>query len=285
MKKLVQKVRAIKFSKQELKSYGKVFLGSSILSIGYGLFIVPHNIVPGGIFGLSIAIQEILGLSVGVISMCLNIPILLLGIKLLGRKNGIKTTFSMLTVSFGIDLVSYLSGGQILVNDILVSSVFGGVLIGISVAIVMSANATTGGNDILVRILQKYIHISFSELNLIINGLIVLIGVVIFNDYTMAAYCIISIITISKTIEYYENKANQTKTVLIFSKRNIEIQGEILKANNLSNDSVKLIHHDSSEKMILVTKNSSKLNRLEEVITKTDPKAHIVFLKSNASLL
>lgn len=285
MKKLVQKVRAIKFSKQELKSYGKVFLGSSILSIGYGLFIVPHNIVPGGIFGLSIAIQEILGLSVGVISMCLNIPILLLGIKLLGRKNGIKTTFSMLTVSFGIDLVTYLSGGQILVNDILVSSVFGGVLIGISVAIVMSANATTGGNDILVRILQKYIHISFSELNLIINGLIVLIGVVIFNDYTMAAYCIISIITISKTIEYYENKANQTKTVLIFSKRNIEIQGEILKANNLSNDSVKLIHHDSSEKMILVTKNSSKLNRLEEVITKTDPKAHIVFLKSNASLL
>ncbi|HIP31587.1 MAG TPA: YitT family protein [Crocinitomicaceae bacterium] len=283
--RIIRRIKTPQFSKEEAVSYAKVLLGSAILSIGYALFIVPHNIVPGGIFGLSIAIQEILGLSVGFIAMCLNIPILLLGIKILGRKNGLKTTFSMVTVSFGIDLILYLSHGEALVNDILVSSVFGGVLIGVAVAIVMSANATTGGNDILVKLLQKYLQIPFSELNLFINGAIVLIGVVIFNDYTMAAYSVIAIFTISKTIEYYQDKAVQTKTVLVFSQRNNEIQKEILNSKQLPKESVKLIHHDSSEKMILVTKNTNKLAKLEELIAKTDPKAHVVFLKSNRSVV
>ena len=283
--RIKQRIKNPQFSKEEAISYAKVLLGSAVLSIGYALFIVPHNIVPGGIFGLSIAIHEIIGLPVGFIAMCLNIPILLLGIKILGRKNGLKTTFSMVTVSFGIDLVIYLSKGEALVNDILVSAVFGGVMIGVAVAIVISANATTGGNDILVKLLQKYVHLPFGELNLIINGAIVLIGVIIFNDYTMAAYCVISIFVISKTIEYYQNKAVQTKTVLVFSQRNPEIQKEILESSQLPKESVKLIHHDSSEKMILVTKNTSKLAKLEELITKTDPKAHVVFLKSNRTLV
>tara|TARA_R110002072_G_scaffold282761_1_gene445791 strand:- start:9687 stop:10568 length:882 start_codon:yes stop_codon:yes gene_type:complete len=283
--KLAREIKNIRFPQEELLSYAKVLLGSVILAVGYALFIVPHNIVPGGIFGLSIAIQEVLNLSVGFIAMSINIPILVLGIKILGRKNGLKTTFSMVTVSFGIDLVIYLSNGEALVDDILVSSVFGGVLIGVAVAIVMSAKATTGGNDILVKLVQKYLQIPFSELNLIINGAIVLIGVVIFNDYTMAAYSLISIITISKTIEYYQNKAMQTKTVLVFSLRNDEIQKEILESKQLPKESVKLIHHDSNEKMILVTKNTSKLSKLEELITKTDPKAHVVFLRSNRTMI
>ncbi len=283
--RIAQRIKNPQFSREELKSYAKVLLGSAILAIGYALFIVPHNIVPGGIFGLSIAIHEIIGLSVGFIAMCLNIPILLLGIKLLGRKNGLKTTFSMVTVSFGIDLVLFLTNGEIIVNDVLVSSVFGGLLIGVSVAIVISANATTGGNDILVKLFQRYVQLSFSQLNLIINGLIVLIGVVIFNDYTMAAYSVIAIFTISKTIDYYQEKAVQTKTVLVFSQRNNEIQKEILESTQVTRESVKLIHHDSDEKMILVTKNTSKLAKLEELITRTDPKAHVVFLKSNRTMM
>ncbi len=284
MKNKIQNRSIPKFSLEELKSYSLLTAGSFVLAIGYAFFIVPHNIVPGGIFGLSIALNEIFHSSVGLISLILNIPILLIGMRVLGRKEGIKTSISMLVVSFGIDFILYFSEGKPLVNDILVSTIFGGILIGIAVAIVMTSGATTGGNDIIVRILQKYIRIPFSQLTLTLNAVIVIIGVTIFNDYTMAAYCVIAIISISKTIEYYQNKAVETRTVLIFSKRNQEIQLEIMNPNNLPQKSIKLIHHDSNEKMILVTNDAKKLFRIEEVISRTDPDAHIVILDSNRSV-
>ena len=118
----------------ELQDYGLVFLGSLILSVSYAIFIVPHHIVPGGILGLSIVLSKTLGFSVGLIAMCINIPLLIWGTKILGGKAGLKTAFSMVLVSFFIDGVTLLTQGQVVGKDLLVSSIFGGVLIGFAVS-------------------------------------------------------------------------------------------------------------------------------------------------------
>src|SRR5690606_37030049 len=127
---------------KELKSYAFVLLGSLALSLAYALLIIPHDIVPGGILGLSIVIKKLTGISVGLIAMLINIPLLVWGSKVLGAKTGIKTLFSMVLVSFYIDLITTLTGGKIFIDDILISSVFGGIIIGAAVAIVMNAGAT-----------------------------------------------------------------------------------------------------------------------------------------------
>ncbi len=285
MKKIIQTIRVNALSTEEITSYGLVILGSVILSIGYAFFIVPHNIIPGGIFGLSIAINEVLGLSVGITSMFINIPILLIGMKVLGRKEGVKTTLSMFIVSFGIDLIASITQNKTIVEDVLVSSIFGGILIGVAIAFAMNGGATTGGTDIIVRLLQKYFRVPFSQLTMIINLIIVFIGVIVFNDFTMAAYCLIAIFATSKTIEYYQNKAIENRTVLVFSTKNKEIQNELKNTTNLVGKSIKLIHHDSDEKMILVTNDTKKLFRIEEAILKVDPDAHIVILDSNRKLI
>ena len=269
------------FFLSEVLSYSQVLLGSLILAVGYSFFIVPHHIVPGGIFGLSIVIKELTGGSVGMISLCLNIPILLWGTKVLGTKTGAKTAFSMITVATLVDAILYFTEGEILVDDVLVSSVFGGVLIGVAVAIVMNSGATTGGNDILVRIISKYIKLPFSQLILIIDAIIVIVGVVVLGDFTMAAYCIIAILSISKTIEYFLNKNLQNKTLLIFSQKNKEIEREILNNRILGSDTIKLMHHDSEEKMVLITKNNKKIRNIKDVINKVDSKAHVIILNSN----
>lgn len=281
MKKVYSYFRKSDFLLTEILSYSQVFLGSLILAVGYSFFIVPHHIVPGGIFGLSIAIKELTGGTVGMISLCLNIPILLWGTKVLGTKTGAKTAFSMITVAMLVDVITYFTEGRILVNDVLVSSVFGGVLIGIAVAIVMNSGATTGGNDILVRIISKYIKLPFNQLILIVDALIVLVGVIVFGDFTMAAYCIIAILSISKTIEYFLNKNLQNKTFLIFSNKNKEIEKEILNSNGLGNDTIKLMHHDSREKMVLITKNNKKMGNIKDVINRVDSKAQVIILDSN----
>lgn len=268
----------------ELKSYAQVFLGSLILAIGYSFFIVPHHIVPGGIIGLSIVINEMTGFSVGLISITINIPLLLWGTKVLGKKTGFKTAFSMILVSFFIDAITLLIADRIFVKDVLVSAIFGGILIGLSVSIVMNAGATTGGNDILVRIISKKTKLPFNQLILIIDGIIVLLGVIVFQDFTMAAYCIIAIVAISKTIGYFIKKNVQNKTILIFSNKNKQIQKEISNSNFVTNDIIKFVHLDSGGKMTIITKSTKKIFLIENIIYTIDPNAHITVLESNKHL-
>ncbi len=284
----MKNVFAIKFKKEallpELKSYTHVLFGSLLIAVAYAVLIIPHNIVPGGILGLSIVIKEITGFSVGTIALLINIPLLLWGTKVLGAKSGIKTLFSMVLVSFYIDIITNITEGKVFIEDILISSVFGGIIIGVAVAIVMNAGATTGGNDILVRILSTKIRLPYTKLILIVDGIVILLGTIVFADFTMAAYSIVAIVAISKTIEYYMNKSVQNKTILVFSDKNLLIQEEIL-LNKKSTDAIlKLIHHDSNEKMILVTRNTKKLDLVRDIIYKIDPQAHITVLESNSLL-
>ncbi len=270
--------------KYDIHNFGLVVLGSLVLALGYGLFIVPHNVVPGGVFGLSIVINQLIGLPVGIIALGINIPLLFWGTKVLGRRTGIKTAVSMVSVSMFLDLITYLTNNQIIVDDILVSTLFGGVLIATAIGIVMSAGATTGGNDIFVRIIGSKINLPFSQLILIVDGIIVLIGVIVFGDFTLAAYCIIAIIAISKTVDYIINHADKNKTLLIFSGQNKAIQAELLANVKVTENIVKLVHHDSDRKMIVITKNTKKLNQIEQIIYSVDAKADVIALESSLGL-
>lgn len=281
----MKNVFAIKLKREivltELKSYAHVFIGSLILSAAYAFLIIPHHIVPGGILGLSIVVKELTGMSVGIVALLINIPLLLWGTKVLGAKTGIKTLFSMLLVSYYIDFFSALTHGKIFINDVLMSAVFGGVIIGGAVALVMNAGATTGGNDILVRILSTKIRLPYNQLILIVDGAVILTGIIVFKDFTMAAYSIVAIVGISKTIEYFMKKSVQNKTILVFSDKNQLIQEEILLNKKGTEGILKFIHHDSNGKMTLVTKNTKKLDVLKKIIQQIDPKAYVTVLESN----
>ena len=174
---------------------------------------------------------------------------------------------------------------EIIVNDILVSAIFGGVIIGSAITMVMNSGATTGGNDIFARIIMKWIKRPYSQLILIVNSIIVLLGVIVFGDFTAAAYSVIVIFTVSKTLEYLMKKSEQNKTVLVFSKQNKKIQDQFMSKGNIPNEMVELVHQDSDGKMILVTKNNQKLNKVENLIYKIDPKAYIITLESNSKLI
>jgi len=199
---------------------------------------------------------------------------------MLGRKIGLKTTFLMVAVSFLLDLMTFIIQDKIIIENVLISSVFGGVLIGLAIAIVKYAGATTGGNDILVRMISTKVKLKFSQLMLIINAVVILFGVIVFQNYTIAAYSILTIIAMSKTLDYFINKNEENKTFMVFSNNNLAIQEKIAENRILGSETIKFIHHDSETKMILITKNNKRLDRIEELIYSTDPNAHIVTLDS-----
>ncbi|WP_064967887.1 YitT family protein [Tenacibaculum ovolyticum] len=269
----------------ELKNYGLVFIGAIVVALAFGLFIVPYKIVPGGVFGLGIIISELLGFSsVGIIALCINIPLLLLGTCFLGKKAGLKTAFFMILSSFLLDFLLMITKSKIIVNDVLLSSIFGGILVGITIFLVKKAGATTGGQDIIARILAPKINVDFNKLILIIDAIIIVFGVFTFGDYTMATYCLITIIATSKTIEHFMKQDVQNKTVLVFSKKNHIVQRNIRNNKTIYKNLIKIVHKDSDEKMILITKNNKNLSVIEAVIYNSDPEAQIITLESNFSL-
>ncbi|WBX78416.1 YitT family protein [Tenacibaculum ovolyticum] len=269
----------------ELKNYGLVFIGAIVVALAFGLFIVPYKIVPGGVFGLGIVISELLGFSsVGIIALCINIPLLLFGTCFLGKKAGLKTAFFMILSSFLLDFLLMITKSKIIVNDVLLSSIFGGILVGITIFLVKKAGATTGGQDIIARILSPKINVDFNKLILIIDAIIIVFGVFTFGDYTMATYCLITIIATSKTIEHFMKQDVQNKTVLVFSKKNHIVQKNITNNKIIYKNLIKIIHKDSDEKMILITKNNKNLSVIEAVIYNSDPEAQIITLESNFSL-
>ncbi len=280
----MKKIRLQKFEVPnfllEVKSYATILLGAFTLAIGYSLFIVPHKLVPGGVFGLSIVAFEVVNLSIGKIALLINIPLLFWGAKALGKTTVLKTAVFMVSSSFLIDAIAAQTGKTIIIDDILVSGIFGGLLVGTSIFIVKIGGATTGGSDIVARILSKNTNLTFSQLVLIMDAVVVVLGIITFKDYTMAAYCLITIVTTSKTIGHYVKQSEQEKTVLIFSKYNTQIQKAIKLDEFIKGDVLKLIQNDNDDKMVLVTKNAKRLKEVKTLVYKTDPLAHFLALES-----
>lgn len=263
-----------------LQDYGLVMLGALVLSIGYSLFIVPHKLVPGGVFGLSIVAFEVVNISIGTIALIINIPLLFWGAKKLGKTTVLKTAIFMIASSFFLDGIGVITNKAVIIDDILVSGIFGGLLVGSSIFIVKSGGATTGGSDIVARILVNKVNLEFNQLLLLMDAIVIILGIITFKDYTMAAYCLITIVTTSKTIGHYAKQNEQSKTVLIFSQDNGLIQRAINDNDEMKENVLKLIHNNADDKLVLVAKNGKRLTNVEEFIYKTDPKAHVFALES-----
>ncbi|MGB0881709.1 MAG: YitT family protein [Vicingaceae bacterium] len=261
-----------------VRNYGLVLIGALVLSLGYSLFIVPHKLVPGGVFGLSIVAFEVINISIGTIALIINIPLLIWGTKVLGKTTVLKTAVFMIASSFFLDSIGLITQKAIIIDDILVSGIFGGLLVGSSIFIVKSGGATTGGSDIVARILVNKVNLQFNQLLLLMDAVVILLGIITFKDYTMAAYCLITIITTSKTIGHYAKQNEQSKTVLIFSEDNSIIQKAICEDEKMKEDIIKLIHNNADDKLVLVAKNGKRLKGVEQFVYQTDPKAHIVMI-------
>ncbi len=153
------------FSRSWFINYTLIIIGSCIMAAGYVFFITPHRIVPGGVYGISIVIHYLTegifkfapdGLPVGLMGLIMNIPLTIIGIRVLGPRFGIKTILGFFLTAGFIDLQMLVWGTVPLVEgDVLLSCIFGGVLIGFGLGLVFRSRATTGESDIVAMIFAK----------------------------------------------------------------------------------------------------------------------------------
>src|SRR5690554_1964616 len=227
------------FSTQWLIDYTLIVIGSFILAIGYVYFVTPHRIVPGGVYGIAIVVHHLTrgmftiwpdGFPIGLFGLVLNIPLTIAGIKILGPRFGVKTIIGFVLTSFFIDGITYLrpDGDAPLVNDVLLSSVFAGVLIGIGLGLIFKSRATSGGSDIIAMIIAKYTKLQLGKLMIYVDSVIVLMGLAAFKDWHIPLYSWVVIYITGRAIDMILEGADYNKALLIVSKKHQEIKNKIL---------------------------------------------------------
>lgn len=212
--------------KELLLEYGQVILGNLALAIGVAWFILPNNVLTGGVAGIAVALTPLVNMSATMIINILTFSLFLIGALILGKKFALKTLMSTILYPFFLTLLSNVCADYFIMNPFL-ATIYGGALMGIGVGLVFRTGASTGGTDIPPLIINKYTNISLSTLVLITDALTVLLGATVYGLEAALTGIIsvwISSYMIDKTLLFGGQKA---KNVLIISLKYKEIVQQI----------------------------------------------------------
>jgi len=284
------------FSKQWFIAYSLIVIGSFILAAGFVFFINPYHIVPGGVYGIGIVVHFLIPqIPVGLFGLAMNIPLTIIGIKVLGPRFGIKTVLGMVLASVFMDLLTLyvgenaktmLSGSIDLSNDVLLACVFGGVLIGFGLGLIFKAKATSGGSDIIAMIIAKYTRLPLGQLMIYVDSVIVLLGLIIFRDWKIPLYSWIVIFITGKVIDIVLEGVSYDKTLFIISDKYEEISNKILNDLNRGGTFINGngMFNNAEKKIIFTVVSRRELAMLEEFIHQIDPNAFLTVMDANEIL-
>lgn len=210
--------RSINFMKNLI-----IIISSIIIAFGFNCFLVPHGILSSGISGIAILLGIITPFDTGMLNFALNLPIVILGYFKLGKKITFNTLLCVVSLSFFL----YIIPTEPVTNNILLSSIFGGIIGGLGVGIILKYSGTSGGLDIIAIIVSRMSNVSVGMLLTAMNGLIVLISGTIFN-WEIALYTLLSIYLTGKMVDtIYTNHEKLTMQI-------VTTQGELIRKELLT---------------------------------------------------
>ena len=204
--------------------------GSAFFAVSVNLFTAPNNIAPGGILGLSTMIHSLFRLPIGGMILALNVPLIVMAVLKNGWGFMTRTLIGTGVTSVAIDLGALFLPAY--TGDRILAALFGGVFAGIGLALIFMRGATTGGTDLVARLLQKKLsHIPMGRLMLGIDLIIVSVSAVVYRSIESALYAVITIFVTSTLLDsiLYGTGSNNGKMLFIISKKNEEIARAILE--------------------------------------------------------
>ena len=261
-----------------------MILAAAIYSLGVHIFISPNDIAPGGVTGLAIILTEFWGISVGTLIFLLNIPLIIAGFILLNKTTMIKTMISVALITVFTNLADMFvpvydaSGG----NGV-IAAIFGGAAMGIGLGLGYNRESTSGGTDILTKIIGKY-HSDFKlgAIQAALDGIVVVLGFAVFRDVNTVLYAAIAIFVQSKLTDTIVYGSQESRFMLIFSENYKKIAEEILKQSN----GVTLFKgegaYSGNERQVLATAvHRSNYSKVKRIVKTADPKAFVITTSAN----
>lgn len=205
----------------ESKNILIITIASFIYAVGISLFLDPNELAPGGITGIAVILNRLIHIETGTLYFILNVPILILGIWKFGLQFIAKTAYAIVLISFFTNVLSPVGA---LTDDLLIAGAVGGSLIAVGIGWIFKAGATTGGTDIIIKILrQKYRHMKTGFLFLVSDVIIVSISGLVFRNLTVVFYALVAVIISGKALDYVLYGGDEAKMLFIITDKSKEI--------------------------------------------------------------
>jgi len=273
----------MKKTRQEFINSIFIIIGSFLLALGVVGFLAPNKIATGGTAGLAIILHYLLHLPIGVLMALINIPLLLVSIKHLGKQFAFKSVLAIGLIVFFVDFLREVIHLPAFSNDLLLSTLYGGIIIGIGLGLIFKGGGSAGGGTILAKIVTSKFEIKTSDVIMLLDGIVVVSAGAIFKSTELALWSMISIFATSKLVDMILTGKSTQKIVHISSYKNLQklseeialtigIEGSILNGKNFKQTERKDIL------FIVVDKN--KINALRDLIIAYDKDAKMIIMEA-----
>jgi len=274
--------------KSMMRKFGWIvttILGCAIFAAGFDLFLMPNELNTGGVSGLSMVIRELIGFGgVGTIQILINVPLFLLGGLKIGKKFFVGSLLGMLSFSVFIDLFTMLPVPQ---TEPLLGVLYGGVLCGFGAGVVFASGASTGGSDIVVRLLKlRFRDVPVGQICLCIDLCVAVLTGIVFGDVTKTLYTGITVFVTSRVVDAVIYRFDYSKVVLIISAEHERIAQQI--GEKLRKGTTFLYGQGSysgkDTKVVLTAVKRQQMAELKELVTQIDPAAFIIVQEAHQVL-
>ena len=267
-----------------MKRYAMVTIGTALTALGISIFYTPNKIVNGGVSGIATIFFHTLKIPTGLTFFIINAILLIIALRILGKEFVINTILGSVELSLFLQVFSYIPP---FTNDIFLATVFGSVLYGFGIGLTLTQGASTGGTDILSRLVQYYFpQARIGTLLLIVDSLVITASLVIFKEINLALYGALSLFISSYSVNWLIQKLNISKLAFVITDKGYEISKNIVTT---SPRGVTLIdatgaYTMSDKKVLICAMKESEANAFQKKVLDIDDGAFVIFSESQQIL-
>lgn len=255
-----------------------IIAGSGVYALGVHCFTAPNNIAPGGVTGLATIVSFVTDLNIGMLITVMNIPLLIAGFFLLNRGTMIKTLIGVVVLSVMTDWL--LKDVPVYVADSggILAAIFGGLLMGAGQGIVYAREGTTGGTDIINKIINRFKpEIKLGQISFLVNAAVALSGYIVYKNLDVVLYAVISVFVQSRVIDGLVYGGLEGKFLMIFSEKPQEIADRLLKLKRgvtlLSGEGA---YSGENRQVVCIAVHKNEYVKVKRIVKQTDPNAFVI---------
>lgn len=271
--------------RQTLEGYVRVAIGCALFGAGFNLFLLPNGLNAGGLSGLSMALVHLIKIgTVGTFTVLFNLPLFALGGMKIGKKFFFNSLLGMILSSTFIDIFSILPNPG---TEPLIGALYGGAICGVGLGVVFATGATTGGSDIIVRLLKrKWRNMPIGTITIVFDMCVAVLTGIVFRDITKTLYSGVAIFVSGMVIDAVVYRFDYSKVALIITSYHEEVAQRI--AAKLDRGAT-FLHGEGSfrhneTKVVLTAVKRQQVAELKQLVSEVDPNAFIILQEAHQVL-
>lgn len=262
----------------QVRKYALLTAGALLAAVNVHLFLAPSNIAPGGVTGIAIIVNELTGWPIGLTMLVLNVPLIALGFRHLGRfRFLVSTLYTVLLYNLGVDLIAHWFPTTALTDDVLLNALYGGVVGGLATGLIYRGGGTSAGTGILGRVLQMRTGIPISQIYLVTDGAVVLVAGLVFG-WEAGLYALIALFVWGLAADFVLEGPSVVRMAFIVTDRPQEVADAVFRELRLGVTAwpAEGMFSETEHAVLFCTVSRPYERSLRQVVAEADPKAFLV---------